>query len=577
MHRIGFVPSPTDYNYVLSVCVKSYSFSFGEQTHSIILKLALHFNVFVGGALINLYGKTDRVLEAQKVFDEMPEINVFACNSLISSYSHSQLAAVAFDIFSVMIGLGISPNQYTFSSILVACSRIRVRETGIQIHCLLVKLGFHSNVVVWTTMIHMYASLHRLEDSRKVFNEMKERNIITWTSMVSALVQHGQPDEVMLLVRKMRQLGIGLNSVTYSTVFSSFYGLTYLNYGKQVHCQVIREGIESNMYVVLTLMSMYSKCGSTHDFLKLFATVSPIDQISYNSIIASFSHLGNDQEVLTQFTKMRRECIAMDAFTYSITLKAIGTLSALDEGKQTHAVVLKHGFASNVFVQNGLISMYSRCGLINHAKQIFFSMSAPDLVSWNSILSGCAQHGFGREAVEVFEHMRRMKIKPDHTTFLSVLTACSHGGLLQKGLGYFDLMNDLQVLPQAEHYACKVDLLGRAGQLEEAEFFIKGMPIEPGASVYRALLSACIVHGDVYMARRTAHCLFTMCPCDPSTYILLSNAFARWGLWDDKAQLRELMIGRGVIKSHPGLSQIEVKNKDHLSSVMEDQLCCEVL
>ncbi|KAG9453604.1 hypothetical protein H6P81_006508 [Aristolochia fimbriata] len=577
MHRIGFQPFATDFSYVLSVCAKADAFSFGEQIHSLIVKVALDCNVYIASALINLYGKAGRVFEAQQIFDEMPEINIFACNSLIASYSHSQCVAPAFDVFSEVIVLGILPNQYTFSNILIACLRMGLRETGIQIHCLLVKLGFHSNVVLWTTMIHMYASLCKLEDSRKIFNEMNERNIITWTSMVSALVLNDKPEEVMMLVRKMRQLGIGLNSVTYNTVLSSLYSLKYLNYGKQVHCQVIREGFESNMYVVLTLMTMYSKCGSTQDFLKVFATVTPTDQISYNSIIAGFSQLGNDREVLNQFTKMRRACIAMDEITYSITLKAIGTLSAMEEGKQTHAVVFKSGYASNIFIQNALISMYSRCGLINHAKLVFFSMRMPDLVSWNSFLSGCAQHGFGREAVEVFEHMRSMRIKPDHTTFLSVLTACSHDGLLQKGLEYFDLMNDLNVIPEAEHYACKVDLLGRAGHLQEAELFIKHIPIEPGASVYRTLLSACIVHGDVHMARRTAQCLFTMYPCDPSAYVLLSNAFARWGLWDDKAQLRELMIERGIIKIHPGLSQIEVKNKDSLCCAIEDQLCCEAL
>lgn len=498
------------------------------------------------------------------MFDEMPERNVVTWNSLLYGFSQSESADTAFEIFIRMLELGVSPTPFTFSSILVACSQLELREMGIQVHCLGLKFGFFSNVVVWTALIHMYLKCSCLDDSRRVFDEMQERNVVTWTSMVTGYAQHQQPDECMVLVRKMRRLGVRLNNVTYNSLLSSFCSSKDLGHGRQVHGQVIREGLESDVYVATTLITMYSKCGSMDDFSKMCPTVAA-DQISCNSIIGGFSHLGNDLEVLHYFAQMRRACIDSDCYTYASVLRAIGILSALEEGKQTHALVLKTGYASNLLAQNGLVSMYARCGMIHDSKQVFLSMSGPDLVSWNSLLTGCSQHGYGMEAVELFEEMRRIGIRPDHTTFLSVLTACSHVGWLDKGLEYFDLMRcgDLMAAPRAEHYACVVDLLGRAGYLEEAESFIESMPIKPEASVYRALLSACRVHGNMDIALRASKCLLELCPSDSATYVLLSNVFAAGSCWDDAAGVRKLMIERGVRKK-PGCSWIEVTDKDPL-------------
>eukprot|EP00268_Persea_americana_P003962 TRINITY_DN11227_c0_g1_i1.p1 TRINITY_DN11227_c0_g1~~TRINITY_DN11227_c0_g1_i1.p1 ORF type:complete len:666 (+),score=94.08 TRINITY_DN11227_c0_g1_i1:372-2369(+) len=565
MHRNGSLPQPSDFSTFLSACAKTASLSAGEQSHASILKLGLEANVFIGSALIVMYCKCCRLWDACYLFDEMPERNVVTWNSLLYGFSQSESVVIAFEVFIDMLELGLSPTPSTFSSVLVACSQLEMREMGIQVHCLGLKFGFCSNVIVWTALIDMYLKCSFLDDSRRVFDEMQERNVVTWTSMVTGYSQHQQPNEAMVLVREMRGLGVRLNNVTYSSLLSSFCSSNDLDHGKQVHGQVIREGLESDAYVVTTLITMYSKCGSSmEDFCKMCPPVAA-DQIFCNSIIAGFSNLGNDLEVIHYFSKMRKACIDADYFTYASVLRAIGILSALEEGKQTHALVLKTGYVSNVLAQNGLVSMYARCGMIDDSKQVFFSMSGPDLVSWNSLLSGCAQHGYGSEAVELFEEMRRIGIRPDNTTFLSVLTACSHVGWLDKGLEYFDLMRygNSMVAPRAEHYACVVDLLCRAGYLGEAESFIKSMPRKPEASVYRALLSACRVHGNMDIALRAFKCLLELCPSDSSTYILLSNVFAAGGCWDDAAGVRRLMSERGVRK-RPGCSWLEVNDKDQL-------------
>ncbi|XP_010937577.2 pentatricopeptide repeat-containing protein At1g11290, chloroplastic [Elaeis guineensis] len=550
--------APYDFVRILSAAAKSSSIATGQQTHTAVIKLGLASNLFITTALLDVYCKCRRISEAQRLFEEMPKRNVVTWNALIHGHSQSEIPILAIRAFVQMVSQGIFPSPSTVSSVLVACSRSGVLGYGMMLHCVGFKHGFCSNVVVGTALVDMYSKCCDMGVARRVFDEMDERNVITWTSLVTGYVLQRRPYDAMLLVREMRHLGVRLNKVTYNSLLSSFSRPEDLVHGKQVHCLVLREGLEADPYIAVTLVTMYSKCGSLEDFVKAYPTVSRQDQISCNSIIAAFSHLGDGKEAIEKFLKMRRECIDTDFFTFASVLRAIGMLSALEEGKQIHTLVWKTGHASNVCVQNGLVSMYAKCGAISDSKKVFSSMAEPDLVSWNSLIAGCAQHGYGRKAVELFEQMRQIGVRQDRTTFLSVLTACSHAGLVEKGLEFFYLMKDgdSPVVAGLEHYACVVDLLGRAGYLHEAETFVNNMPIKPSLSVYRALLSACRIHGNVEIAKRAAESLFELCPNDHSTHVLLSNVFAADGCWDKATGVRKTMLGKGL-KKKPAWTWIE--------------------
>ncbi|GMH12257.1 hypothetical protein Nepgr_014098 [Nepenthes gracilis] len=275
-------------------------------------------------------------------------------------------------------------------------------------------------------------------------------------------------------------------------------------------------------------------------------------------LLLGFSHLECDEEALQCFSNMRRKGFSIDFFTFSSILRAIGKVSAIEIGKQTHALVFKTGYASNVFVQNGLVSMYTRCGLINDVKKVFFAMDEHDLISWNSLLLGCAYHGYGQEICKLFEQMKNMGIQPDENTILSVLSACSHVGLLEKGLEYVELFGELYFNDphSVEYYASIVDLLGRAGYVQEAEAFINSMPMKSGPSMYKSLISSCKVYGNMEIAVRASQRLLELYPDDPATYVLLSSSFAVRGCWDEAAGVRRLMQNRGVQKE-PGYSWVE--------------------
>lgn len=503
----GSSPTPQTLNKIISSCATSTSLDLGISLHAVVIKLGFCSNIYICSALVDMYGKCGSLANAQKQFDEMSDRNVVTWNSLISGYLQAELPKRAIGLFLEMLKVGVVPTPFSLSGALVGCSQLEAEELGAQVHGLSLKTGLCYNVVVGTGLIDMYSKCCSVNDSRRVFNQMPERNVITWTSMVTGYAQNGQSDEAMILAREMLRLGLKPNYVTYNSLFSSFSSPDFWDHCRQIHCRIMKEGFEFNVYIVVTLLTIYSDCSnSLEDFQKLCSCVAIWDQISWNAVIAGFSNIGSCEEALKCFSDMRQAHVATNFFTFASILRAVGTLSDLEAGKKIHALVFKSGQASNFCVQNGLVSMYARCGAIHDSKWVFTLMNEHDVVSWNSLLAGYAHHGFGLETVELFEQMRRAGVKPDNTTFLIVLTACSHVGLVHQGLMYFDLMrnDDLLEPPRMEHYATVVDLFGRAGNLHEAQAFVDSMTIEPGPSVYKALLSACKVHGNKEIALRSA-------------------------------------------------------------------------
>ncbi|KAJ1406922.1 Tetratricopeptide-like helical domain superfamily [Sesbania bispinosa] len=550
--------SPILLNKFISICTKSIFYNLGIQLHAPVIKLGYFSNIHICSTLISLYSKCGIVSEAQKLFDEMTHRNVVVWNSLICGYLQVNCPMVSINLFMDMLQLEIAPMPFTISAVLVACSQMEAYELGTQLHGLCLKAGFSHNVVLGTNLIDMYSKCRNLEASRRVFDHMEDRNVITWTSIVSSYSQNNQPDEAMALIREMLRSGASPNHVAYNSLLSSFSTHDHLDLCKQIHCRIIREGFEANEYLVVTLMTVYSECnGSLDDFWKVCSGVREWDQVSWNALIAGLSNLGDGEEALIHFSLMREAGVETDHFTFTSVLSASGISSDLNAGKKIHTLILKNGYASNMNVQNGLVSMYARCGSIHDSRKIFSSMDRHDVISWNSLLSGYAHHGHGKEVVELFEQMRRTEIKPNDTTFLAVLTACSHVGMLDKGLQYFELMVNDKTLapPRMEHYVTIVDLLGRFGYLHEAESFINNMPIEPGPATYKSLLSSCQVHGNKEIALRSAEKLLNLHPADPATYILLSNVLHKGACWVDGAGVRKLMCDRGLVKK-PGYSWI---------------------
>lgn len=305
---------------------------------------------------------------------------------------------------------------------------------------------------------------------------------------------------------------------------------------------------------------MYAKAGRIHEAQGVFESLPKRDVVSCTAIISGYAQLGHDEEALELFRRLQMEGMSSNYVTYASVLTALSGLSALDHGKQVHNHVLRSELPSYVVLQNSLIDMYSKCGSLNYSRRIFDSMPERTVISWNAMLMGYSKHGMGREVVELFELMREEnKVKPDSVTILAVLSGCSHGGMEERGLEiFFEMENGkLGVEPVIEHYGCVVDLLGRAGQVEEAFKFIKKMPFEPTAAIWGSLLGACRVHSNIDIGDFVGRRLLEIEPENAGNYVILSNLYASAGRWEDARTLRELMSEKAVIKE-PGRSWIEL-------------------
>ncbi|XP_078428267.1 pentatricopeptide repeat-containing protein DOT4, chloroplastic-like [Wolffia australiana] len=533
---------PSAYDFVKLISATTWPFS----AHSAVLKLGFISNVFVATALVDAYSKSKRMANAQNVFDEMPFRNAVAWNSLIGGYARVGSPQTSMKVFKEMKAAGIRATPFTISAVLLAGE-----PTGAAIHGVAIKLGFCNNVVVASSLVDTYAKYgYSITNAQKLFEEMSDRNTVTYTSLIIRYATHGKHAEAMELLGEMRYEGIEPNEVTISGVLAAFARTSGVVYGMRVHGTAIRLGIEADPFVSSALMSLYSRHGGVKEFAKSVVSDSSGDQVLQNSIITGNALVGNLEEAVKEFIRMKRRAMAADFYTFGSLVWAAGVGSALEEGKQIHAMAIKTGLISGAFVQNGLVAMYARCGEMGDSEIAFTAIAAPDRVSWNSLLSGYAMHGHGDRALVLFRTMRFTGVEPDRITFLSLISACGHVGLVAEGA---ELFSKLVHGAGEEHCSAIIDLLARSGHLEQAELLLQAWP---SPSAFRALASSAKSRGDTAMAARAAARLLELYPRDTSGFVLVSNLLAEMDLWSNSAAVRKKMAEEGL-KKEPGRSWIE--------------------
>ncbi|KAK8967147.1 Pentatricopeptide repeat-containing protein [Platanthera guangdongensis] len=311
------------------------------------------------------------------------------------------------------------------------------------------------------------------------------------------------------------------------------------------------------------MIAGHMKNGDFNQALELFHRMPTRDLISWTAIINGCVKNGLSEEALDHFRQMQAERVDPDYVTAVAVAGACSNLGALSHGTWLHRFALKRGLLQNARLENSLIDMYSKCGRVSIAQQVFERMPIRTLVSWNSMIAGFAFNGFSDEALLLFYKMQKTKFKPDGVSFTAALTSCSHAGMVDEGLRLFRVMQtDFRVVPRIEHYGCLVDLLGRAGLLEEAVSLVESMPMKPNEVLLGSLMAACCVHGDVELAERLMDLLLQVEPETDSNYVLLSNIYAAMGRWEGVGRVRGLMKGIGV-KKKPGFSAVEIDGGVH--------------
>ncbi|GER27621.1 pentatricopeptide repeat-containing protein [Striga asiatica] len=523
-------------------------------------------DLFTTNNYINSQAKSGQLHLANKMFDKMPQRNAVSWTVLISGYAQHGKSDQCFRLFGQMI-FHFRPNDFAYASVLSVCDRPR----GLQVHGLILKTGFGSWIYVANSLVAMYWKNSRDSGSEawRVFESMGYCNLVTYNSMISGLGMHGKGDRAMDLFIRMHHDGVKFDRATLLALVSSLCGsneggdrIVGLTCCLQLHSCGIKTGLVLDVGVKTALIKGYSALASEFSgCLKLFMETSGIDRdiVLWTGIMTACAEW-EPQQALIFFSQMRREDLSPDCYVFSVMLKACANLVTGRTTSSFHCQVIITGFTNVIELGNALIHAYSRCGSIYCAEKVFGEMPKRDIVSWNSILKAYAVHGKAEKALDSF---REMDVGPDGTTFVALLSSCSHAGMVKQGKNLFDAMKrNYGVVPQLDHYACMVDILGRAGHVSEAERIIREMPMRPDYVIWSAFLGACRKYGDARAASLASSNLKELDPENSLGYVLASNIYCLFRNYDEGGSLRIKMDRIGVRKE-PGLSWTEVGHRVH--------------
>ncbi|KAL2460066.1 Pentatricopeptide repeat-containing protein [Abeliophyllum distichum] len=454
------------------------------------------------------------------------------------------------------------------------------------------------NLYSWNNMLSGYAKLGMVKPAMRLFFKMPERDVVSWNTMVMAYVQSGWFDEALRFYKMLRRLDIGFNEYSFAGVATVSVKLRELCLASQLHCQVLIVGFLSNVVLSSSIVDAYAKCGKLGDARKLFDEMVKRDVLGWTTLVSGYAQCGDMKSAREIFyaipeknpvswtalisgyarngmgheaLKLLSEMIVLgfepNQFTFSSCLFACACLISLEHGKQIHSHLITTGLRPNIVVLSSLIDMYSKCGSLEVGKRVFDTVENKNVVLWNTMITSLAQHGCGEQATKMFADMVKLGMKPDRVTFLVLLNACSHSGLVQEGLSFFKSMTSCyDTVPDQEHYACLIDLLGRAGMFDEVMNQLKKMPCQPDDRIWNALLGVCRIHGNIELGKIAAKHLTECDPHSPAAYLLLSIIYAALGRWESVEEVRKLMTERHVNKDQ-ATSWLEIERKLHLDYV----------
>ncbi|XP_044508716.1 pentatricopeptide repeat-containing protein At4g20770-like [Mangifera indica] len=493
----------------------------GKQVHCLTIKLGFKGDLHLSNSLLDMYAKNGDMDSAEVVFANLSEVSVVSWNVMIAGYGQRYESKKAVECLKRMQVGGFEPDEVTYINMLAACVKSGDIETG-----------------------------------REMFDSMLIPSVSSWNAMISGYSQNENHKEAIKLFREMQFRGLQPDRTTLAIILSSCSAMGFLEAGKQIHAVSQKDDFHIDNFVASGLIGVYSKCQKIELAELIFSKMPELDIVCWNSMIAGYTLNSQDREALIFFKQMRKNEMFPTQFSFATVLSCCAKLSYSFQGRQVHAQIEKDGCVNDVFVGSALIDMYCKCGDVDGARKFFDMMHGKNSVTWNEMIHGYAQNGYGDEAICLYKNMIASGEKPDDITFVAVLTACSHSGLVDAGVEIFNSMKQEHHLePKLDHYTCMVDCLGRAGRFHEAEMLIDEMPYKDDPVIWEVLLSSCRVHSNISLAKRAAEELFRLDPKNSATYSLLVNIYSSLGRWEDLRAVRQLMNENDVVKD-PGYSWI---------------------
>ncbi|KAF3788629.1 Pentatricopeptide repeat-containing protein [Nymphaea thermarum] len=443
----------------------------------------------------------------------------------------------------------------------------RSLTSGEKLHTQIIKGGFQFDLFLSNNLISLYIrSPATLRCANKVFDEIRDPDVVSWTTLISGYAHAYLPLRALDLFVSMLRHSTLPNQHTFSAIFHACAEISAAKPGLQIHAQAVKLGLDRQKFVSSSVMDMYAKCGRVDDGLQVFDGMPERDEVSWGGIICCCSQNGRPWDALQLFGLMHASDAKANMFSLSGALCASADAAAYDQGRTIHAYALAIGLETNVFVGSALVDMYGKCGVINDAQAAFDSMAAPNLVSWNAIIMAYAQQGNANAALKLFAELRSQGVFPDDVTFLAILTACSNAGMVDDARNCLTSMStEFGLPPTVGHYTCVISVLCRVGLIEEAEELALVMPFPPDRAVWRVLLSACMLHGNSVVGERVGRRAIESRDKDgeneedASLYVLLCNIYSGKARWHEAGRIRrelhELRVQKEAGQSWIGIAQ----------------------
>ncbi|KAL0674747.1 hypothetical protein Bca4012_002728 [Brassica carinata] len=453
--------------------------------------------------MISAYVQRGLMLEAHQVFDQMPVRDAVSWNTMFMGLKKTKDPESVLRHFIEMRRSGLNPDELTIAAIIDAVSGPGSKVLVLQIHTLAIRLGLSLSAYTGSSLLRGYTSLRDLRGLERVFKEILLKDVVSWNVLIMGYMKLGFVEDGERAFAEIPERNI----VTWHTMLIGYINNMEMDKARDFFDKMSQR----NVFSWTVMINGYVQCREFKVALLLF-----------REMVESWSNRPSH-------------------YTFSSVLKACAASSSLLMGRQVHSMISKRGMACDVVLSTSLIDMYAKSGDITAASGVFKSMPVKNTASWNSIIGGFARHGLGVEALEEFERMVQCGYKPDQVTFINLLSACAHAGLVEEGEKQFMLMGRFGITAEKEHYACMVDLLARAGQLDKAERLIKGMPFEPDFVIWGALLGACGLHSCLELGEVAAKGISRLRREHPAAYDVLCRVHGEKGDWTSVMELRRLM------------------------------------
>lgn len=519
----------------------------GRCLHGLSVKMGFDCSEAVQSSILSMYCNCGSLEEARLAFSEIVSQDLLSWTLIIGLYAKMECLDECMHLFFEMLAAGLYPDPILISCLFSGFSNSTRISEGKAFHGFILRRNYDLNQMVFQGLLEMYCKFGLSHPAEKLFDGAHGRDSESWNLMVAGFGKARLEFKCIEMFRKMQHLEIEYNLNCLISVISTCSWLGAILLGRSVHCHAIKNLSFDSVSVANSLINMYGKSGNLQTARRIFSGTQK-DTVTWNVLISSYVHNGHSSEALALFDDMVSEGVKPNTVTLVTLLSACSHIASLKKGEEIHNYIRKEGFESNLPLDTALIDMYAKCGRLESSRELFDSMDQKDDISYNVMISGYGMHGDVKSAIQIFKQMDQSNIRPNELTFLAILSACTHGGLVEEGKSFFHKMNDYSLKHTIKHYACLVDLLGRAGSLLEAEEVIMSMPMPPDAGMWGTLLSACKVHNDTEMGIKIAKYAIESDPDNDGYYVIISDLYSSIGLWEEVERVRNIMKEREVRK-----------------------------